>query len=907
MKESRKTKAELLDEMEKLRARVAQMEKAKVRRDKAQKTLRDTNELLERIFSTPHALLAYMNRKFNFIRVNCAYAEADGRAPDFYIGKNHFALFPNEENEAIFSRVVETGEPYTTYAKPFEYAEHPERGVSYWDWTLLPMKDAAGAVQGVMLWLVNVTDRVRAAEALSKSDEKYRLHFMHVGDVIYTTDLEFRITSISPSVENLLGYKPDELIGRRIDELNLLPSEYMHLALSNTKRVLAGDKSGPTEYEFIAKDGIRKSGEVTGAPLFSDGKVVAVISVARDITARKRAEAELANYQEHLEELVKTRTAELNTANERFHAEIAERKKTEGRLRQTNEDLQVALQEVEMGHDELRQQNEELFKTEQALRHANEQLTDTLISISDGFFSLDENLVFTYFNRAAADLLGRKAEDILGRQLLEAFPEAKGSIFEEMYMLGVKEKKPLSFESYFEILPYENWYDVRVFPRKEGISVYFRATTERKQAEEAARRLVEESRQREEEAAALLESSRAVLEYQEFSDAAKAIFESCKKLIGATSGYVSLLSRDGAQNEAVFIDSGGWECAVDPNLPMPIRGMRAEAYESGRPVYENNFPESEMQKLLPPSHAPLENALFAPLLIGGNTVGLIGLGNKPGGFTDTDARLAVAFADHAAIAFRNSRYLTAIRKSEERYRLLSESLERTVKNKVAELQQAQRLATIGRMVAAVAHEVKNPLQNIRMGVDALEKEIGEDRPKREILGEINYGINILRQIIDQLSDYSRPINLQYAPLSIGDLVRHALRMLSHKLENVAVYTELEREEGEISVDPIKMGEVVVNLISNALEAMPAGGELRICSTFAESEGAKCLKLSISDSGCGIPDEHIEFIYEPFFTTKTRGTGLGLPICKKIVDAHNGRMNIKSKRNEGTTVEIMLPR
>ncbi len=109
-------------------------------------------------------MIAYMDRDFNFIRVNQAYAEADERTPEFFIGKNHFGLYPSEENEAIFRHVVEDSEPYFAYEKPFEYAGHPERGVTYWDWSLQPVKEADGTVSGLILILLDVTDRKRAED-----------------------------------------------------------------------------------------------------------------------------------------------------------------------------------------------------------------------------------------------------------------------------------------------------------------------------------------------------------------------------------------------------------------------------------------------------------------------------------------------------------------------------------------------------------------------------------------------------------------------------------------------------------------------------------------------------------------------------------------------------------------------
>lgn len=155
--------------------------------------------------------------------------------------------------------------------------------------------------------------------------------------------------------------------------------------------------------------------------------------------------------------------------------------------------------------------------------------------------------------------------------------------------------------------------------------------------------MLDESRQREAEIQALLESSRAILEHREFRDAAHAIFNSCKELIGATSRYVALLNEDGTENEVLFLDSGGQPCTVDPTLPMPIRGLRAQAYQTGEVAYENDFSRSQWVQFLPEGHTRLKNVLFTPLVIQHRSVGLLGIANKPGGFTDHDARVASAF------------------------------------------------------------------------------------------------------------------------------------------------------------------------------------------------------------------------------------------------------------------------
>ncbi len=128
-------------------------------------------------------------------------------------------------------------------------------------------------------------------------------------------------------------------------------------------------------------------------------------------------------------------------------------------------------------------------RAKESLEQSNIAMLDMVESIGDGFFSLDDQFVVTYFNRAAERLLGRKSWEVLGHNFFEAFPECIGSIFEDRFTAGVNEKIPLSFETYFDVKPYENWYEVRVYPQKNGITVYFQVTTERKRAEEEKKKL----------------------------------------------------------------------------------------------------------------------------------------------------------------------------------------------------------------------------------------------------------------------------------------------------------------------------------------------------------------------------------------------------------------------------------
>jgi GAF domain-containing protein len=157
--------------------------------------------------------------------------------------------------------------------------------------------------------------------------------------------------------------------------------------------------------------------------------------------------------------------------------------------------------------------------------------------------------------------------------------------------------------------------------------------------------------------AALMACARTVLQKRSFPECARSLFDHCRDLTGAVSGYVALLSADGHENEVLFLEAGGMPCSVDPLLPMPIRGLRATAYERHQTVYDNDFMNSRWFAFMPAGHVDLRNVLFAPLNIDGQTVGIMGLANKPSDFTDDDAAIASVIGELAAVALANSRYL----------------------------------------------------------------------------------------------------------------------------------------------------------------------------------------------------------------------------------------------------------
>lgn len=187
---------------------IRQMEKSW----RAEEALLQSRELQEKFFDSIDTLIAYMDRDFNFIRVNDAYAKAAGHTPDYYAGKNHFKLFPHEENQAIFEQVVCSGEPFQAYEKAFEYPDQPDRGVTYWNWSLQPVKSPEGMIEGLVLSLVEVTERKRAEQELRKAYDELEVRVQERTEElrIANSDLQEEIVERT-RVEKALRIARDEL------------------------------------------------------------------------------------------------------------------------------------------------------------------------------------------------------------------------------------------------------------------------------------------------------------------------------------------------------------------------------------------------------------------------------------------------------------------------------------------------------------------------------------------------------------------------------------------------------------------------------------------------------------------------------------------------------------------------
>ncbi len=232
----------------------------------------------------------------------------------------------------------------------------------------------------------------------------------------------------------------------------------------------------------------------------------------------------------------------------------------------------------------------------------------------------------------------------------------------------------------------------------------------------------------------------------------------------------------------------------------------------------------------------------------------------------------------------------------------------------AELHQAQdrmarseKLAAIGRLASGVGHELRNPLGAIKNAVYyfkeiAKENHLPEkDKAVADVLQHAEKEVDIASNIISDLLDFARVVRIKPVPTDINDLIVEAKKDLEHK-GNVYVVELLAVDLPRVRVDPQKLHQVIVNLANNAIQAMPSGGTLEISTRIKEGH----LLIAFKDTGTGITSEDMGKLFEPLFTTKARGTGLGLTISLSIVQAHGGEIVIDSQVGQGSTFTIKIP-
>ena len=225
-----------------------------------------------------------------------------------------------------------------------------------------------------------------------------------------------------------------------------------------------------------------------------------------------------------------------------------------------------------------------------------------------------------------------------------------------------------------------------------------------------------------------------------------------------------------------------------------------------------------------------------------------------------------------------------------------------------QMERADRLASVGEMSTGVAHEIKNPLAGISSAISVLADELPEEDPRREIIRQVLEQIARLDKTATDLLSFGRPSRPEFSWVDINALVKKTLFFVSQHPEarNIHRIKELTRDLPAVWVDEKQIQQVLFNIIINAIQAMNAEGTLKIETDAVSRSEGDFVRVMVTDTGKGIPPEELDRIFTPFHTTKTQGTGLGLPISRQLLEQHGGSIKVDSRPGEGSTFTIELP-
>jgi len=389
----------------------------------------------------------------------------------------------------------------------------------------------------------------------------------------------------------------------------------------------------------------------------------------------------------------------------------------------------------------------------------------------------------------------------------------------------------------------------------------------------------------------------AVVSVLDFSTVVHTTLTQVQRLFQAKS--TSFLQFDSASGELSFVQAlvGTTPIKVPVRL-QPGEGIAGWALERGQPVLvEDAQSDPRLSKRVKQHLGIQRHALMAvPLMTRERTIGVIEVvGSGPGVYTRNELSTLQVVTSTVTVALENALLYSELKT------LLREREETQTR-----LIQSAKMAAIGELAAGVAHELNNPLATILLCAELLLQDVAPGDLNREDLKTIIRQACRARDIVRNLLDFSRQTEFYQEQSNINEVTQRTLALVHQQLQNndIAVEEHYAADLPLLLLDEGRVKQVLLNLIINAMQAMPQGGTLTVSS---ERVGNKVV-VQIADTGVGIPAEYLSRIFDPFFTTKPvgQGTGLGLSVSLGIIEEHGGRIEVESRVGEGSTFTVWLP-
>jgi PAS domain S-box-containing protein len=788
--------------------------------------LEKQRNLLQTMLDTTHAQLAYLDPQFNFVAVNAAYAQGSGYTREELIGRNHFDLFPHAENQAIFARARDTGEPVAFEARPFVYANRPELGTTYWDWTLRPVTDDRGAVEGLLLSLVDVTERER-----ERAERERLIDILETTpDLVATVTVDGQVTHLNQAARRTLGITGDAL-PVSLSLARLHPQWACDILQNQGFPTALRDGAWQGETAVIDHSGREiPVSQVIIAHRSADGGVEYLSTIARDVSEQLNAQRRLERYASHLRHLHETDRAILE-------AETIE------------EIASVALKHV-AEVTSLRSANVALFDWAAKRASLIAAIPQVGVELVPGWSAPLESLwCIDCLSQGRTYLV----EDLADLDLSSPWLEA-------LRAQGVRTFLSLPLTAQGDLIGCLNLGSPacgRPGPEEDEIigeiARHLAIALRQARLEDQVRRHAEKL-----EAMVLQRTARLRASEGRF----RSIFEEAPIGIAMTDVHGRIHTSNPALQQ--ILDYTGEELAA-----------------------------KTLSGLVDPDDTQQDEPLPAELVSG-----------RLRGY-----RVERRFLRKGGRSVWVSLTACPVSRSRGRPRSVLVMLEDVTDQKEAAgaLLRAERLAVAGRLAASLTHEINNPLQSVMGCLGLAQEALAEGESADRFLDVALEELRRAAAIVSRLRDMQRRSPRESRePADVNALLEQVLTLTAKKSadHHVGVDWQPDPTLPLVPVVPDHIKQVFLNVVLNAVEAMPEGGRLEVRAVpTAEPAG---LAVTIADTGVGMDAEALKRLFEPFYSTKRDGLGLGLHVSRNIVRDHGGRIEVASEVGGGTTFTIWLP-